>query len=144
MVVDSNVIKNLLESGVHFGHQTNKWNPKMKRYIFGEKSGIYIIDLENDHGLQRVGELAACPSQRRTGGNRRELALAHNGNLINAPELRPTTRAARHIFNTTSDTEIILHLLADAPESRTPMTPWPNPSATCTGPSAWSSCCRTR
>ncbi|HNX91796.1 MAG TPA: 30S ribosomal protein S2, partial [Candidatus Omnitrophota bacterium] len=46
MVVDANVVKGLLESGVHFGHQTNKWNPKMKKYIFGEKSGIYIIDLE--------------------------------------------------------------------------------------------------
>jgi small subunit ribosomal protein S2 len=36
----------LLEAGVHFGHQTKKWNPKMKPYIFGEKAGIYIIDLE--------------------------------------------------------------------------------------------------
>lgn len=40
------LIKKLLESGVHFGHQTKRWNPKMKRYIFGERSGIYIIDLE--------------------------------------------------------------------------------------------------
>lgn len=39
-------IKTLLEAGVHFGHQTNRWNPKMKRYIFGEKNGIYIIDLQ--------------------------------------------------------------------------------------------------
>lgn len=39
-------LKQLLESGVHFGHQTRRWNPKMKRYIFGEKSGIYIINLE--------------------------------------------------------------------------------------------------
>jgi small subunit ribosomal protein S2 len=39
-------IKELLESGVHFGHQTNRWNPKMKRYIFGERNGIYIIDLQ--------------------------------------------------------------------------------------------------
>jgi len=39
-------IKSLLEAGVHFGHQTNRWNPKMKRYIFGEKNGIYIIDLQ--------------------------------------------------------------------------------------------------
>lgn len=40
------LIKQLLEAGVHFGHQTRKWNPKMKKYIFGQRSGIYIIDLE--------------------------------------------------------------------------------------------------
>lgn len=40
------LIKQLLEAGVHFGHQKNKWNPKMKDYIFIEKSGIYIIDLQ--------------------------------------------------------------------------------------------------
>src|SRR5438270_6309068 len=39
-------IKELLEAGVHFGHQTRRWNPKMKRYIFGERNGIYIIDLQ--------------------------------------------------------------------------------------------------
>jgi len=39
-------IKQLLESGVHFGHQTARWNPKMKKYIFGERNGIYIINLE--------------------------------------------------------------------------------------------------
>ena len=39
-------MKNLLESGVHFGHQTNRWNPKMKPYIYGARSGIYIIDLQ--------------------------------------------------------------------------------------------------
>ena len=38
-------MKQLLEAGVHFGHQTRRWNPKMKRYIFGERNGIYIIDL---------------------------------------------------------------------------------------------------
>ena len=39
-------MKQLLESGVHFGHQTRRWNPKMKRYIWGERGGIYIIDLQ--------------------------------------------------------------------------------------------------
>ena len=39
-------MKSLLEAGVHFGHQTNKWNPKMKTYIFGARNGIYIIDLQ--------------------------------------------------------------------------------------------------
>jgi small subunit ribosomal protein S2 len=38
-------IKDLLEAGVHFGHQTKRWNPKMKEFIFGERNGIYIIDL---------------------------------------------------------------------------------------------------
>jgi small subunit ribosomal protein S2 len=41
----------LLEAGVHFGHQTRRWNPKMKRYIFGKRSGIYIIDLQRTLGL---------------------------------------------------------------------------------------------
>jgi hypothetical protein len=38
-------LKDLLEAGVHFGHQTKRWNPKMKPFIFGERNGIYIIDL---------------------------------------------------------------------------------------------------
>jgi len=45
------LIKQLLEAGVHFGHQTRKWNPKMKRYIFGQRSGIYIIDLDQTANL---------------------------------------------------------------------------------------------
>ncbi|MCM8765772.1 MAG: 30S ribosomal protein S2 [Candidatus Omnitrophica bacterium] len=40
------IVKELLEAGVHFGHKTSRWNPKMKRFIFGERSGIYIIDLQ--------------------------------------------------------------------------------------------------
>lgn len=44
-------MKLLLEAGVHFGHQTNKWNPKMKPYIFGARNGIYIIDLQQTVGL---------------------------------------------------------------------------------------------
>jgi hypothetical protein len=39
-------MKQLLEAGVHFGHQTKRWNPKMKEYIFGSRNGIYIIDLQ--------------------------------------------------------------------------------------------------
>ena len=39
-------IKALLESGVHFGHQTKRWNPKMEKYIYGKRNGIYIIDLQ--------------------------------------------------------------------------------------------------
>jgi len=44
--VPSELIKKLLESGVHFGHKTSRWNPKMKKFIFSSRSGIYIIDLE--------------------------------------------------------------------------------------------------
>jgi small subunit ribosomal protein S2 len=39
-------MKDFLEAGVHFGHQTRRWNPKMKEYIYGERNGIYIIDLQ--------------------------------------------------------------------------------------------------
>ncbi len=57
-------MKQLLEAGVHFGHQTKRWNPKMKEYIFGERNGIYIIDLQKSlrlfkNALQFVQELAA-------------------------------------------------------------------------------------
>jgi small subunit ribosomal protein S2 len=45
-------MKQMLEAGVHFGHQTRRWNPKMKRFIFGERNGIYIIDLEQT--LKRI------------------------------------------------------------------------------------------
>ncbi|HAM51245.1 MAG TPA: 30S ribosomal protein S2 [Nitrospiraceae bacterium] len=48
-------MKELLEAGVHFGHQVKRWNPKMKRYIFGERNGIYIIDLQKTlRGLEEA------------------------------------------------------------------------------------------
>ena len=58
-------MKELLEAGVHFGHQTRKWNPKMKEYIFGERNGIHIIDLQKTlrqfkEASRFVGELAAA------------------------------------------------------------------------------------
>jgi small subunit ribosomal protein S2 len=49
-------LKDLLEAGVHFGHQTKRWNPKMKAYIFGERNGIYIIDLAKTARLFREAE----------------------------------------------------------------------------------------
>src|SRR5476649_2858325 len=49
-------LKDLLEAGVHFGHQTKRWNPKMKEYIFGERNGIYIIDLGKTLKLVRSAE----------------------------------------------------------------------------------------
>jgi len=49
-------IKELLEAGVHFGHQTKRWNPKMKQFIFGQRNGIYIIDLGKTAKLFRDAE----------------------------------------------------------------------------------------
>ena len=57
-------MKELLEAGVHFGHQTKRWNPKMKEYIFGERNGIYIIDLQKTlklfkEAMRFVGEMSS-------------------------------------------------------------------------------------
>src|SRR4026209_823291 len=49
-------LKDLLEAGVHFGHQTKRWNPKMKEYIFGERNGVYLIDLGKTVKLFREAE----------------------------------------------------------------------------------------
>ena len=58
-------IKELLEAGVHFGHQTRRWNPKMRRFIFGERGGIYIIDLlQTEHLLANAQEFASELSHR--------------------------------------------------------------------------------
>jgi small subunit ribosomal protein S2 len=48
-------MKELLEAGVHFGHQTNRWNPKMRKFIFGERNGIYILDLQKT--LRNIKEI---------------------------------------------------------------------------------------
>jgi len=58
------LIKKLLEAGVHFGHQSRRWNPKMKKFIFGERGGIYIIDLEKtvdrlDSARDAIRDIAA-------------------------------------------------------------------------------------
>ena len=59
-------MRQLLEAGVHFGHQTRRWNPKMKRFLYGERNGIYIIDLHQtlDRHRQRL-HLRARPGRRR-------------------------------------------------------------------------------
>jgi small subunit ribosomal protein S2 len=62
-------LKELLEAGVHFGHQTRRWNPKMRRFIFGERAGIYLIDLlQTEALLQEACEFAS--------------ALAHRGGSV--------------------------------------------------------------
>jgi small subunit ribosomal protein S2 len=60
-------IKELLEAGVHFGHQTRRWNPKMRRFIFGERDGIYIIDLLQTEALLHNAQAFASEVSRRGG-----------------------------------------------------------------------------
>ena len=62
--MSTTLVRQLLDAGVHFGHQTKRWNPKMKRFIFGSRAGIYIIDLEKTErhlhaALDYVEEVAA-------------------------------------------------------------------------------------
>ena len=75
-------IKELLEAGVHFGHQTRRWNPKMRRYIFGERDGIHIIDLLQTEELLEQGA--------RLRRRRRPTAAAPC--CSSAPRSRPATR----------------------------------------------------
>src|SRR5690606_27099046 len=60
-------IKELLEAGVHFGHQTRRWNPKMRRFIYGEREGIYIIDLLRTAELLEAAQQFADGVARRGG-----------------------------------------------------------------------------
>jgi small subunit ribosomal protein S2 len=60
-------IRELLEAGVHFGHQTRRWNPKMRRFIHGERDGIYIVDLLKTEALLRRAEEFAADIARRGG-----------------------------------------------------------------------------
>ena len=61
-------MRQLLEAGVHFGHQTRRWNPKMRRFIFGERNGIYIIDLNQT--LERVDDAYSYVRDLVAGGGR--------------------------------------------------------------------------
>jgi len=74
-------LKELLEAGVHFGHQTRRWNPKMKPYIFGKRNGIYIVDLQKTVALFReagefVRDLGARGKQVLFVGTKRQAAEA--------------------------------------------------------------------
>ena len=51
MTMPNYTMKELLEAGIHFGHQLNRWNPKMESYLFGERNGIHIIDLQQTYPL---------------------------------------------------------------------------------------------
>lgn len=89
-------MKQLLEAGVHFGHQTRRWNPKMARYIFTERNGIYIIDLQKtvkklDEAYMFVRDLAAnggnllfVGTKKQAGDSVREEALRAGAYYVNA------------------------------------------------------------
>ena len=89
-------MKQLLEAGVHFGHQTRRWNPKMARYIFTERNGIYIIDLQKtvkklDEAYMFVRDLAAnggnllfVGTKKQAGGSVRDEATRAGAYYVNA------------------------------------------------------------
>lgn len=89
-------MKQLLEAGVHFGHQTRRWNPKMSRYIFTERNGIYIIDLQKtvkelEYAYNFVnklvadgGEILFVGTKKQAGESIKEEALRCNMHYVNA------------------------------------------------------------
>lgn len=89
-------MKQLLEAGVHFGHQTRRWNPKMSRYIFTERNGIYIIDLQKTvRELEKAynfvnklvadgGEILFVGTKKQAGESIKEEAIRCNMHYVNA------------------------------------------------------------
>ena len=85
-------MRELLEAGVHFGHQTRRWNPKMRRFIFGERGGIYIIDLQQTMGLLHeafayVGNVGERNGTVRVGGTKKQAqdAVAEHAGRVGMP-----------------------------------------------------------
>ena len=72
-------MRELLEAGVHFGHQTRRWNPKMRRFIFGERGGIYIIDLQQTMELLERRASRTC---RNIGERERHRALRRHEEAV--------------------------------------------------------------
>ncbi len=123
-------MKELLEAGVHFGHQTRRWNPKMKPYIFGKRSGIYIIDLEKTLELFReavefVRELSADGKRILFVGTKRqaqeviteearrcgEFFVTHRwlgGTLTNFVTIRASIEKLKDIESRLSDTDSLM------------------------------------
>ena len=87
-------MKDLLEAGVHFGHQTKRWNPKMKEYIFGERNGIYIIDLNKTvEAVPRRRRVRDQPGRRRQDDAlRRHQAPGPGRHCRRSPALRHVLR----------------------------------------------------
>ena len=91
-------IRELLEAGVHFGHQTRRWNPKMRRFIFGERDGIYIIDLLKTQVLleqaQEFASKLAAPRRHRAVRRHQEAGPRHDqGGRRGVPACRTSTTA---------------------------------------------------
>src|SRR2546427_7748518 len=105
-------MKELLEAGVHFGHQTKRWNPKMKQYIFGERNGIYIIDLQKTLRLfkeatQFVTELAAQGKTILFVGTKRQAQDAI------AEEAQRCGRSEEHTSELQSQSNLVCRLLLE-------------------------------
>ena len=81
-------MKQLLEAGVHFGHQTSRWNPKMKPYIFGARNGIHIIDLQQTVKMfkevyQRVSDMVTEGGQILFVGTKKQASLGlHSARMV--------------------------------------------------------------
>jgi small subunit ribosomal protein S2 len=117
-------VKDLLEAGVHFGHQTKRWNPKMKPFIFGERNGIYIIDLGKTCQAVQGGRAVRQPARRRRthGAVRRHQAAG--------PGRRLRGRAAlRHVLHQRAVARRPADELHDHPEE---------PGAACATSRRWS------
>jgi small subunit ribosomal protein S2 len=124
-------MKELLEAGVHFGHQTRRWNPKMKKYIFGARNGIYIIDLQQtvklfktacDFIANTVAEgktvlFVGTKKQAREAiyeeANRCEMFYVHNrwlgGMLTNFPTIKKSIDRLNYLNNIENDGSINLY-----------------------------------
>ena len=123
-------MKELLEAGVHFGHQTKRWNPKMKPYIFGARNGIYIIDLQktvrmfktvydfvvdtvsNDNSLLFVGTKKQARDSIYEEANRCEMFYVHNrwlgGMLTNFQTIKKSIDRLNYLNNIHNDESINL------------------------------------
>ena len=86
----------LLEAGVHFGHQTKRWNPKMKPYIFGARNGIYIIDLQKTVRLARAGLPASSADVTARGGSVLFVGTKKQAQDVVAEEATPRRPVLRH------------------------------------------------
>lgn len=124
-------MKELLESGVHFGHQTRRWNPKMKKYIFGARNGIYIIDLQQTVKMFRtacdfiadtvesgksvlfVGTKKQARESIYEESNRCEMFYVHNrwlgGMLTNFPTIKKSIDRLNHLNTIDNDGTINLY-----------------------------------
>lgn len=90
-------MRQLLEAGVHFGHQAKRWNPKMKQYIFGERNGIYIIDLQKTLQKFRDAGLSLASNEvRSVVGKRQPEALPLNWTVRLVPRIHRRVDLVRH------------------------------------------------